>query len=58
MLRELIVGETADIYFRPLSLLKSPKHRESLEISWGRPYHGGHDRDLIHLRFRPLLPPS
>ena len=39
-------------------LLKSPKHRESLEISWGRPYHGGHDRDLIHLRFCPLLPPS
>ena len=41
-----------------VSPLKSSKHRQRLEISFGRPYHGGHDRDLVHLRFRSFLPPS
>ena len=41
---------------RRLSLLKNPKRWKRLEISWGRPYHCGHDHDLIHLGFRAFLP--
>jgi hypothetical protein len=28
-----------------LSLLKNPKRWKRLEISWGRPYHCGHDHE-------------
>src|SRR5205809_1295202 len=42
----------------PVSLLKTPKRRESLEIFAPPPYRGGHDHHDFRFHFAALIPLS
>jgi hypothetical protein len=56
--RHLGVAEHGIRQRRDLSMLKTPKRREWLEIFAPPPYRGEHDHDDLRLHFAALVPLS